>query len=323
MANYLKLISFIVPVYNIEKYISKCIDSVLAQTFTDWELILVNDGSTDNSGKICDEYALKDNRIRVIHKENGGLPSAREAGLKTTKGDFIFHLDGDDFIPENALEILINKQKECNADIVIGDFQVIRNEQYCEIFDDYKFSYLNNIEYTKQLLNVGAFFVWGKLIRANINKNIEIPLDIQYTEDAIAMIQIANNAKKIAKVDAITYYYLKRENAYTSSISKKNLIQWYKSSVFIENYIKSINKELIDCEEFIKFKLSQIAIYLQHTHISGKYRKDIPKYLRKVISKKRISIFTGNEQLMLLISCISTSAAIIWYKLYRKLKHIA
>ena len=316
-------LSIIVPIYNIEKYIAKCIDSVISQTYKDWELILVDDGSTDNSGKICEEYALNDKRIKVIHKENGGLPSARKAGLEIAKGDFIFHLDGDDFIPENTLEILINKQKECDADIVIGDFQVVRGEQYCEIFNDYKFSFLNNIEYTKKLLNVGAFFVWGKLIRANINKNIEIPLDIQYTEDAIAMIQIANNAKKIAKADAITYYYLKRENAYTSSISKKNLIQWYKSSVFIENYIKSTNKELIDCEEFIKFKLSQIAIYLQHTHISGKYRKDIPKYLRKVISKKRISIFTGNEQLMLLISCISTSAAIIWYKLYRKLKHIA
>lgn len=321
--NNIPLISIIVPVYNVENYVDKCIDSVLSQTYKDWELILVDDGSTDNRGKICDDYALKDSRIKVIHKENGGLPSARKAGLEIAKGDFIFHLDGDDFIPENTLEILINKQKECDADIVIGDFQVVRGEQYCEIFNDYKFSFLNNIEYTKQLLNVGAFFVWGKLIRANINKNIEIPLDIQYTEDAIAMIQIANNAKKIAKVDAITYYYLKRENAYTSSISKKNLIQWYKSSVFIENYIKSTNKELIDCEEFIKFKLSQIAIYLQHTHISGKYRKDIPKYLRKVISKKRISIFTGNEQLMLLISCISTSAAIIWYKLYRKLKHIA
>lgn len=316
-------ISIIVPIYNIEEYIEKCIDSVISQTYKDWELILVNDGSTDNSEKICEEYALKDSRIKVIHKENGGLPSARKAGLEIAKGDFIFHLDGDDFIPENTLEILINKQKECDADIVIGDFQVVRGEQYCEIFNDYKFSFLNNIEYTKQLLNVGAFFVWGKLIRANINKNIEIPLDIQYTEDAIAMIQIANNAKKIAKVDAITYYYLKRENAYTSSISKKNLIQWYKSSVFIENYIKSTNKELINSEEFIRFKLNQIAIYLQHTHISGKYRKDIPKYLRDVISKKRISIFTGNEQLMLLISCISTSAAITWYKLYRKLKHIA
>ena len=83
-------ISIIVPIYNIEKYIAKCIDSVISQTYKDWELILVDDGSTDNRGKICDDYALKDSRIKVIHKENGGLPSARKAGLEIAKGDFIF-----------------------------------------------------------------------------------------------------------------------------------------------------------------------------------------------------------------------------------------
>ena len=80
-------ISIIVPIYNIEKYIAKCIDSVLSQTFTDWELILVNDGSTDNSGKICDEYALKDNRIKVIHKDNEGVTATRDRGVKEAKGE--------------------------------------------------------------------------------------------------------------------------------------------------------------------------------------------------------------------------------------------
>lgn len=315
-------ISIIVPVYNVEKYVGKCIESVLSQTYKDWELILVDDGSTDNSGKICDEYALKDNRIKIIHKENGGLPSARKAGLNIATGDFIFHLDGDDFIPHNTIEILVKRQEDTNADIIIGDFQVVRNNQHSEIFNKYQFDTINNIEFIKQLLNIGAFFVWGKLIKADINKSIEIPLDIQYTEDAVAMIQIANSANKIAKIDAITYFYLKRDNAYTSSISKKKLIQWYKSSVYIEDFLNKNCDNLIDSEEFIKFKLRQIAIYLQHTHISGKYRKDVPKYLRNVITKKRLELFTGNEKLMLLISCISTTIAIWWYNIYKLVKRI-
>ena len=91
--NNIPLVSIIVPVYNIEKYISKCIESVLSQTFKDWELILVDDGSTDNSGKICDEYALKDNRIKVIHKENEGVTATRDKGVKEAQGEFLFFID--------------------------------------------------------------------------------------------------------------------------------------------------------------------------------------------------------------------------------------
>ena len=98
------LFSVIVPIYNIEKYIRRCIESVLSQSFADFELILVDDGSPDNSGAICDEYAEKDERIQVIHKENGGLVSARQAGIRVASGDYIFHLDGDDAVLPDALD---------------------------------------------------------------------------------------------------------------------------------------------------------------------------------------------------------------------------
>ena len=98
------LFSIIVPIYNIEKYLSRCIDSVLAQSFSDYELILVDDGSPDNCPAICDEYAKKDSRIKVIHKKNGGLVSARQAGIVEAIGDYVFHLDGDDAICPDALE---------------------------------------------------------------------------------------------------------------------------------------------------------------------------------------------------------------------------
>ncbi|OOL43593.1 glycosyl transferase family 2, partial [Enterococcus faecium] len=107
----------IVPVYKVEKYLRKCVDSILAQTFTDFEVILVDDGSPDNSGKICDEYAEKDNRVRVIHKENGGLSSARNAGIDVARGKYLGFVDSDDYIDEDMYEILYENLKIHDADI--------------------------------------------------------------------------------------------------------------------------------------------------------------------------------------------------------------
>ena len=116
------MISIIVPVYNTEKYLQRCIDSILAQTFTDYELLLINDGSKDNSGTICEEYAKKDSRIRVVHKENGGTHNARCTGVSVAKGEYITFIDSDDEYIVNALEIL-TKHIEENVDIIVSETQ--------------------------------------------------------------------------------------------------------------------------------------------------------------------------------------------------------
>lgn len=103
-------ISIIVPVYKAETYLHRCVDSILAQTFTDWELILVDDGSPDQSGKICDEYAKKDQRVKVIHKENGGVSSARQRGLDESVGEYTIHADPDDWVEPEMLDELYNPQ---------------------------------------------------------------------------------------------------------------------------------------------------------------------------------------------------------------------
>lgn len=117
-------ISVIVPVYNVEKYLPRCIDSILKQTFTDFELLLIDDGSKDNSGNICDEYAKKDNRIKVYHKENGGVSSARNLGIINAKGKNIIYIDGDDYFLQNALETLITWKYELNTNICVGNFYI-------------------------------------------------------------------------------------------------------------------------------------------------------------------------------------------------------
>ena len=112
------IVSIIVPVYNAEKFLRRCIDSILAQTFTDWELLLIDDGSKDASGNICDEYATKDGCIRVFHKENGGVSSARNLGLDHAKGEWVTFVDSDDYIEENFLKSF---EGNLDADLVVGN----------------------------------------------------------------------------------------------------------------------------------------------------------------------------------------------------------
>lgn len=122
-------ISVIVPVYNVEKYLHRCIDSILAQTFTDFELLLIDDGSTDGSGAICDEYATKDNRVRVFHKENGGVSSARNLGLDNMRGGYLTFVDSDDWVDSTYLGELIEYS---DADLVVSDFIVEGESQWNE-----------------------------------------------------------------------------------------------------------------------------------------------------------------------------------------------
>lgn len=124
-------ISVIVPVYNVEKYLRKCVDSILSQTFTDFELLLIDDGSKDHSGEICDEYALQDDRVKVFHKENGGVSSARNLGIDVAKGEWITFVDADDYIAENLLQSLCNI--DSNVDIAFTGCTLIEGNNVSEI----------------------------------------------------------------------------------------------------------------------------------------------------------------------------------------------
>ena len=172
------LFSVIVPIYNIEKYLKRCIDSVLAQTFEDFELILVDDGSPDNCPVICDEYAEKDPRIRVIHKENGGLVSARQAGIRVAQGDYIFNLDGDDAVCADALESAQKIIGDTNADIVTFAYRCSVNGEIGDVMEEPVPEGLYNKEqmaaqiYPKLLSDKNMthifYFLWGKAIKKEL-----------------------------------------------------------------------------------------------------------------------------------------------------------
>lgn len=206
-------ISIVIPIYNIAPYLRNCIESCLNQTYANIEIICVDDGSTDESGKIADEYASIDSRIRVIHKKNGGLPSARKAGIEAASGGFIFHLDGDDDIPSDAIERLISVAGESkDLDIVVGDYNVYGQHDKCEYMSSRLDKTISGNSYVNFILKEGLFNIWGKLIRRSLYKDypIEIPLDISLGEDLVAMTQLAFYARRVAPCRFVTYNYYVR-----------------------------------------------------------------------------------------------------------------
>ncbi len=180
-------ISIIVPVYNAEEYLRKCLDSILSQTFSDWECILVDDGSKDKSGIICDEYAISDKRFKVIHKKNGGVSTARQVGTDSASGDFIIHVDSDDWIETDMLADMYEQTRD-GTDIVVSDFYVERGDKlFCRRQTDVFNS--DNLLYSILLGNcMGS--LWNKLISVRLFKDVKFPCDLFFSEDVYVLAQI-------------------------------------------------------------------------------------------------------------------------------------
>ena len=168
------LISIIVPIYKVEKHLKKCIKSIVEQSYTNLEIILVDDGSPDNCGKICDEYAKKDCRIKVIHKKNGGLSDARNCGIDKSSGKYLMFVDSDDYIDKNICEKLINASKEYDCDIVMCNiYRVVNNKIYIEkeISALSKNEVLDGITVMKEFFknfSIDLYVSWNKLYKREL-----------------------------------------------------------------------------------------------------------------------------------------------------------
>lgn len=245
------LISIIIPVYNTEKYIRYCLDSVIAQTYTNWEAVLVNDGSTDNSGKICDEYVAKDKRFKVIHQMNCGVSIARQTGLDNANGDYIIHCDPDDWIEPTMLEELLIKAKEEDAGMVICDLKEIYKNKTNTIKMD-----LPEITDGKtiQRLLVGQKLhgsCCNKLVKAEFCKSIAFhPQDIYLSEDELYNIRLLNQNIKVCYIPKALYHYrANNQQSLCHSNDKKVIISKTKIIAEIDKFL---NKEEFD--NFIEIK---------------------------------------------------------------------
>lgn len=199
------MISIIVPVYKAEKFLHRCVDSILDQSYTDFELLLINDGSPDNSGAICDEYAAKDSRVRVFHKENGGVSSARNLGLDNAKGEWVAFVDSDDWIDPIYLEKLI---KDINSDWVIGGYVGIPGGEKCSTkdcsYDKNSFGMLIE-QHQKDLIRSP----WGSLLKLSIirDNNISFDSKVRLGEDTIFNYQYLYYCESIKTISACNYFY--------------------------------------------------------------------------------------------------------------------
>lgn len=220
-------ISIIVPVYNVEKYFKNCIESILNQTFKDFELILVNDGSTDSSGNICDEYAKKDNRIKVIHQGNKGQASARNRGLDIARGKYIGFVDSDDTIHPRMYEILYKSIKDSESKIVISNYKDVYNQDNLEYDDikDIKINKINNLDTIKRLYDSEVWILlvvpWNKLYSREIFDGIRYPEDRVHEDEAIIH-RLLYKSNKLIYIDSKLYNYLHREG---STMSNNNLLK--------------------------------------------------------------------------------------------------
>lgn len=206
------LISVIIPVYNVEPYLRQCLDCIINQTYTNLEIILVDDGSPDNCPHICEEYAAKDNRIIVIHKENGGLSDARNAGLDICKGEYISFVDSDDLLDINAINSMYNASKDAsiiiaNTKVFIGDDLPYRNKNTLCQDNDYKILYSDDL--LLSLCKDGPIHlrsVWGKLFKKDLFQNIRFPKGKLY-EDMYVNYLLYFYAAKNTFISTPLYYY--------------------------------------------------------------------------------------------------------------------
>lgn len=295
--NMKKNVSIIVPVYKVEKYLAKCVDSILNQTYKNFELILVDDGSPDNCGKICDEYAMKDERIRVFHKENGGLSDARNYGIKKAKCEWIVFIDSDDYIKEDYIETLI---KICEDDCQIGIVS------YSYIYEDYKekkYSHKNKIKkYNSKEALITMLYqkefdtaAWGKIYKRELFDEIEFPVGKIY-EDISTIYRVILKSDKVAYCNSKKYMYLQRKDSIMGRKFKIKDMDYIYETEKMLNSIKLLNNsDLLEAAicRYINANFS-ILLKIEKNKEYTKQRKEILKniktYRKKVLlnSKSRL-----------------------------------
>ena len=282
--------SIIIPVYNVEKYLKECVDSVLNQTFCDFELILVNDGSTDQSGAICDEYAKTDSRIKVFHKENGGQSSARNMGVKNATGKYAVFLDSDDLFCDKNFLADIHTAAGPDTDIVVFKY----SKYYGDRADNPTVS-LNGITVTdkpallRELVRRDAFFCscWSKCTRLEIlqKNNIEFNENLS-CEDMDWYYNVVSFAKSFKVIDKPYVYYRQRENSVTSVFKEKSITDYIYTIKLWKTRFEALpdadEREVMLCS-LAKLYCNLLISYSANSSLLKKQKKDIFSF-KKLLS---------------------------------------
>ena len=283
------LVSVIIPVYNVEPYLRKCLDSILNQTYKNLEIILVDDGSTDKSGIICDEYADRDKRIKVVHQINQGLSAARNAGLDLCSGDYITFVDSDDYIEYDEIEVLVD-QIVPNGIVCNGSTIIYQNKKVVK--KSKKLYELNQKEalklYIMENANWGGikkidYFIGNsvnnKLFPSNILKTLRFNCEIKVSEDVDFMIRVLLKVKNIKLLPCAKYFYIHHNiNSITNSVFNKKMLDSIKVKIKIESIIKRI---LPDYYDYARIGTLFICVYLINkiARLNNQERQENKEYI--------------------------------------------
>lgn len=293
-------ISVIVPVYNGEECISRCVDSIILQSFTDWELILIDDGSVDASCLICDDYAQKDTRIKVVHKKNGGVSTARNRGIEEAHGEYVLFVDADDYLEDNYLQQISG----CNEDIIIMPFKELYSDGTVKLFSPFgniSFDNKDDLLLFLQANLANRIFVtpWGKFIKRELLNNIRFNVNLRLGEDTIFNFSILEQANSLRSLVGASYMYKAEENfteKYQMSVEKSiySIIETYK--VYEKLGIESSHSRSI----FVCFLMlcEDDVVKRPQVWLNNKEIESINRYKRDFLFKEQIKYLLFQHQWM-------------------------
>lgn len=258
------MISVVVPIYNVQPYLAQCVESIRSQTFCDLEIILVNDGSPDECPKLCDEYAAKDERVKVIHKANGGLSDARNVGVKAAVGEWIYFADSDDWLNSDAVRRLYEFAVAHDCDVVQGglyyvypDYLLCRNVRRKERTR----SVLGRHEAMRELIINDRVknFAWGKLYKAELIKDLDFPKG-KFFEDCFWQHRVVDRVRRYGIIDSPLYFYRQRDDSISGSMSNNNRIDLLDG--YRERY-DFIQQKYPDLQSIMKQKYDALCLEFQ------------------------------------------------------------
>lgn len=305
-------ISVIVPIYKVEDYLHRCVDSIINQTYTNLEIILVDDGSPDNCPMICDEYAKKDSRIRVVHKKNGGLSDARNAGLDIATGEYIMFIDSDDFVDTEMMGSMMRNMIDDNVDMVVcnikyvyEDREVVKYNQSDRILDRYEAME----EYLKD--GVVQAVAWNKLYKKSLINNMRYKVG-KTNEDEFFTYKIVDKTEKIYYNSRPFYNYIQRDSSIMGKYSIKRL-DGVEASYERLNFIKKKYPTLYEKEKktFVNLCIYSYQMILREPNLDKdkQGRKTLNNYRKKIkFNKTELKNYSYKDKLKIYLSKISLDA---------------
>lgn len=306
-------ISIVVPVYNVENCLSYCVESLRQQTYKNIEIILVDDGSTDSSGEICDQYAREDDRIKVLHIENGGLSNARNTGVKESSTDWIVFIDSDDYYDHRAIEYLVELRDKYRVDLVATPVIEVRDYENSDFLGDFREKYSGKLDRRTALEqmfygNYVGTHSGGKLYKKEILLRFPYPNGMLYEDLALAYEHIAS-CENIAVSDLTLYKYYRRPGSIVNSKYSDRLLDFYKAMEWNRSYVERDYSGDRDMRRALNVRYVFNGLHIVHAMLSSdmyaevnKIRKEYIQYFKDVIPNSKVTRKNKLKYILFLVS---------------------